>query len=119
MRFSTFFKIYTICALLQRFKLNILVTKLFKNKQFLWNSSNTSANFAKSANIAKMQNFSWLILSNFVALKKCWKTSVYYLLAKIGAETAENEQHFAEILPIGRRVAGWNRRSQAAEQGPV
>ena len=29
-----------------------------------------------------------------------------YLLAKIGADTAENEQHFAEILPIGRRVAG-------------
>ena len=27
-----------------------------------------------------------------------------YLLAKIGADTAENEQHFAEILPIGRRV---------------
>ena len=29
-----------------------------------------------------------------------------YFLAKIGADTAENEQHFAEILPIGRRVAG-------------
>ena len=28
-----------------------------------------------------------------------------YLLAKIGVDTAENEQHFAEILPIGRRVA--------------
>ena len=28
-----------------------------------------------------------------------------YLLAKIGADTAENEQHFAEIMPIGRRVA--------------
>ena len=28
-----------------------------------------------------------------------------YLLAKIGADTAEIEQHFAEILPIGRRVA--------------
>ena len=27
------------------------------------------------------------------------------LLAKIGADTAENEQHFADILPIGRRVA--------------
>ena len=29
-----------------------------------------------------------------------------YFLAKIGADTAENEQHFAEILSIGRRVAG-------------
>ena len=28
-----------------------------------------------------------------------------YSLAKIGADTAENEQHFSEILPIGRRVA--------------
>ena len=27
-----------------------------------------------------------------------------YFLAKIGADTAENEQHFAGILPIGRRV---------------
>ena len=27
-----------------------------------------------------------------------------YFLAKIGADTAENDQHFAEILPIGRRV---------------
>ena len=25
-----------------------------------------------------------------------------YSLAKIGADTTENEQHFAEILPIGR-----------------
>ena len=28
-----------------------------------------------------------------------------YFLAKICADTAENEQQFAEILPIGRRVA--------------
>ena len=28
-----------------------------------------------------------------------------YLLTKIGADTAENEQHFTEILPIGRRMA--------------
>ena len=28
-----------------------------------------------------------------------------YFLAKIGADTAENEQHSAEILPIGRRIA--------------
>ena len=32
-----------------------------------------------------------------------------YLLAKIGADTAENEQHFVEILPIGRRVADHGR----------
>ena len=28
-----------------------------------------------------------------------------YFLAKFGADTAENEQQCAEILPIGRRVA--------------
>ena len=28
-----------------------------------------------------------------------------YLIAKISADTAENELNFAEILPIGRRVA--------------
>ena len=33
-----------------------------------------------------------------------------YLLAKIGADTAENEQHFAENLPIGRRVADVSKR---------
>ena len=33
-----------------------------------------------------------------------------YLLAKIGADTAENEQHFAEILPIGRCVADRRKR---------
>ena len=33
-----------------------------------------------------------------------------YFLAKIGADTAENKQHFAEILPIGRRVGVSARR---------
>ena len=28
-----------------------------------------------------------------------------YFVAKIGADTAENKQHSAEILPVGRRVA--------------
>ena len=36
-----------------------------------------------------------------------------YLLAKIGADTAENEQHFVEILPIGRRVADARREESA------
>ena len=34
-----------------------------------------------------------------------------YLLEKIGADTAEIEQHFAEILPIGRRQNIGDRRS--------
>ena len=36
-----------------------------------------------------------------------------YFLAKIGADTAENEQHLAEILPIAwcrvLQVQGWER----------
>ena len=34
-----------------------------------------------------------------------------YFLAKIGADTAEIELHFAEMLPIGRRVIPWRRRA--------
>ena len=34
-----------------------------------------------------------------------------YFLAKIGADTAENEQHFAEIWPIGGRERGRRARS--------
>ena len=41
-----------------------------------------------------------------------------YFLAKIGADTAENEQHFAEILPIGRRVADRGVRP-AAPRRPI
>ena len=42
-----------------------------------------------------------------------------YFLAKIGADTTENEQHFAEILPIGRRVAAGaaDRRGGARRAG--
>ena len=39
-----------------------------------------------------------------------------YFLAKIGADTAENEQQFAEILPIGRRVAAHS--TQGERSGP-
>ena len=56
-----------------------------------------SENVSKSAKISKIR------LDNLVDLKKMLKNA--YFLAKIGADTAENEQHFAEILPIGRRVA--------------
>ena len=41
-----------------------------------------------------------------------------YLVAKIGADTAENEQHFAEILPIGRRVADRCPGDRAGPGGP-
>ena len=45
-------------------------------------------------NVVKIQNFQ---LENLVDFEKCCKTHIF--LAKIGADTAENEQHFAEILP--------------------
>ena len=37
-----------------------------------------------------------------------------YFLAKIGADTAENEQRFADILPKCRRVADRCRRAGPA-----
>ena len=40
-----------------------------------------------------------------------------YVLAKIGADTAENEQHFAKIVPIGRRVAVDTRRQAGLPRG--
>ena len=41
-----------------------------------------------------------------------------YFLAKIGADTAENEQHFAEILPTAARDlrAGERRRPARAQR---
>ena len=45
-------------------------------------------------NFAKFQKFQ---LENLVDFEKRCKTHIF--LQKIGADTAENEQHFAEILP--------------------
>ena len=47
-----------------------------------------------------------------------------YLLAKIGADTAENEQHFAEILPkIGNYPTGpparWPTRNRRSPGPPL
>ena len=52
----------------------------------------------KLQNFVKFQKFQ---LENLVDFEKCCKTHIlnYYFLAKIGADTAENEQHFAETLP--------------------
>ena len=42
-----------------------------------------------------------------------------YLLAKIGADTAENEQHFAEILPkTGNYASGRRSGTRTARAGP-
>ena len=43
-----------------------------------------------------------------------------YFLAKIGADTAENEQHFAENLPkTGNYPTGPDGRRRAARAGPA
>ena len=48
-------------------------------------------------NIAKFHKFQF---ENLVDFEKCCKTMQNaYFVAKIGADTAENEQHSAEILP--------------------
>ena len=41
------------------------------------------------------------------------------LLAKIGADAAENEQRFAEILPIGRRGPSPEALAAVGQQGPL
>ena len=50
----------------------------------------------KLQNFAKFQKFQ---LDNLVDFEKCCETHIlnYYFLAKIGPDTAENEQHFAEF----------------------
>ena len=39
-----------------------------------------------------------------------------YFLAKIGADTAENEQHFAEILPKSLLILPWVRRGRGVRR---
>ena len=51
-------------------------------------------------NLQNFAIFQKLQLDNLVDFEKCCKTRIlYYFLAKIGADTAENKQHFTEILP--------------------
>ena len=40
-----------------------------------------------------------------------------YLLAKIGADTAENEQHHAEMLPIASAAAGASPSAGSGDAG--
>ena len=56
-------------------------------------------------NVARFQKFQ---LDNLVDFEKCCKTRILnYFLAKIGADTAENERNFAENLPkIGNYPTG-------------
>ena len=50
-----------------------------------------------SQNLQNFVKFQKIQLDDLVDFEKCCKTHIF--LQKIGADTAENEQHFAEILP--------------------
>ena len=66
-------------------------------------------------NFVKFQKFQ---LENLVDFEKCCKTT--YFLAKIGADTAENEQHLAEIsVHQARRDAAPESPMPAAAERPA
>ena len=59
-------------------------------------------------NLQMFANFQKTKLDNLVDFEKCCKARILnYFLAKIGADTAENERNCAEILPrIGTYPTG-------------
>ena len=87
-----------------------------KKQQFSWNFSK------KIENVAKFHKFCQISKISAWESGRFWKMlQNAYFLAKIGADTAENEQHFAEILPIGRCVADRRRygfRSPSSRSSP-
>ena len=73
-----------------------------------------SYNLQKIAKIEKNQ----LRVDNLVDTGFCKMLQNAYLLAKIGADTAENEQHFAETLPkIGNYPTGPSGPPSGLRQG--
>ena len=74
-----------------------------KNQKFSWNFCKK-----KIANVGKFANFCQISKISAWESGRFWKMlQNAYFLAKIGADTAENEQHFAEILPkIGNYPTG-------------
>ena len=96
MRSTALFKLYKICILLHRCNLKIFAKKsVWKNSNFREISAKNYLQMSQNLqNVVKFQKFQ---LENLVDFEKCCKNA--YFLAKIGADTAENEQHVAEILP--------------------
>ena len=71
-------------------------------------------------NLQNFAKFQKLQLDNLVDFEKCWKTRILnYFLANIASETAENEQHFAEILLIGRRGSEWSLWARPGKPTPT
>ena len=107
MRSTAFFKLYKICILLHRCNLKIFAKNRFEKTAIFVKFQQKIANVAKFAKFCQISKISawesgrfWKMLQNA------------YFLAKIGADTAENEQHFAEILPTD---ALWRRANPAPQ----
>ena len=94
MRSTAFFKIYKMCTLLHRCDLKMLAKNRFEKTAIFVKFQQKIANIAKFAKCCQIsRNSAW-------ESGRFWKMlSNAYLLAKIGADTAENEERFAEILP--------------------
>ena len=82
-------------------------------KKSVWKISDFRENAARKLQMSRnLQNFAKFELKfqkfqleNLIKSGRFWKMLTNaYLLAKIGADTAENEQHFAEILQNFDRV---------------
>ena len=94
MRSIAFFKDYKICILLHRCNLKIFAKNRFEKSAISVKIQQKFANVAKLAKSCQNSKISAWESGRF------WKiVQNAYFLAKIGADTAENEQHFAEISP--------------------
>ena len=101
MRFAAFFKLYNICALLHRSKLNIFTKNCFKRSAILVKCQHSVAHLTKICK--SLPNFKFQ-LDTLVDLSFCsffQNSANAYLLANIGDDTAENEQNGAKFLTKG------------------
>ena len=91
MRLTAFVKLYKICILLRRCNLKFLAKNWFEKSAIFVKIQQNFANVAKSTKFCRISKFSAKESGRFLKMLKN-----AYLLAKIGADTAENDQHFAE-----------------------
>ena len=96
MRLTAFFKLYKICILLHRCNLKNLVTNRFEKSAIF---VKIQQHFCKCCKICKIIICQISKISPWES-GRFWKMlQNAYFLAKVGADTTENEQHFAECLP--------------------
>ena len=118
MRSTAFFEFYKICILLHRCNFKISGKHRFEKTAIF---VKIQQQFCKCCKICKhFAKFQELLLDNLVGFEKCYKKA--YLLAKIGADTAENERNFAEKLAterLARALALRRRRGAPGAAGGV